>query len=89
MIVSELHGKGEEQACDRWLEKIPVGEGLCGDSLYKLDQTQLDLVELHLLEHVVQNSVYLDGKVMNGDKKDDLQDEIDTAVMGNTELYLR
>ena len=59
-----------------------MGEDLCSDSLYQLDKKQLKLIELHLLEHVVQNSVYLDGKVMN-------DEEIDAAVMENTELYLR
>ena len=83
-----MHGQDEVKACDRWLDKILVGEGLCGDSLYELDQKRLGLNELHLPEHVVQNSVYLDGKVMNDEKKDDLQEEIDAAVMENAELYL-
>jgi len=42
-----------------------------------------------LLEQVVQNSVYLDGKLKNDEKKDNSQTKIGAAVMEITELYLR
>ena len=50
--------------------QIPINEGQSGDSCCKLDQKQSDL-GLHSREHVGQNLVYADVKVMKDEKDED------------------
>jgi len=71
LYLDELHNQGKEKACDRRLDKIPVDEGQCGNSCCKLDQKQRELLGLHSREHISQNLVYMDGKVMKDEKDED------------------
>ena len=69
--LDKWHDQDKEKACDQWLDKIPVDEGHCGDSWCKFDQKRRELFELHSREHVGQNLVYVNGKVVKDEKDED------------------
>ena len=71
LYLDEWYDQDEEKACGQWVDKILVDEGQCDDSWCKLDQKQRELFGLHSREHIDQNLVYVDGKVMKDEQDED------------------